>query len=235
MADTPTGARSAATSAASSWSAGSPTPPARAPGFGALLLGVHEASGSITYVGRVGTGFSEARLDDLRRRLRALERSASPFASSPPDVPPTAHWVKPELVAEVTFTNWTRDGRLRHPVFVGLREDKPATEVVRERPRAVPAPRRSRGDDRAGRRSSHASRPGALARGRRHEARAGALLHRHRRLDPSPCRRDARSPWCAGRAVMRARPSSRSISPPGCRRRSAASAWRTRRARRTIW
>jgi len=51
--------------------------------------------------------------------------------------------VQPELVAEVTFTNWTRDGRLRHPVFVGLREDKPASEVVRELARAVPAPRRT--------------------------------------------------------------------------------------------
>ena len=111
-------------------------------GFGALLLGVHEDSGSITYVGRVGTGFSDARLGNLHRRLKALERLASPFAPFP-DVPPTAHWVQPELVAEVTFTNWTRDGRLRHPVFVGLREDKPASEVVRELARAVPAPRRT--------------------------------------------------------------------------------------------
>ena len=111
-------------------------------GFGALLLGVHDESGPITYVGRVGTGFSDARLGDLHRRLKALERPTSPFAPFP-DMPPTPHWVRPELVAEVTFTNWTRDGRLRHPVFVGLREDKPATEVVRERPRAVPAPRRS--------------------------------------------------------------------------------------------
>src|SRR5262249_1545411 len=136
----PTGARSAATSAASSWSAGFSTPAGLRAGFGALLLGVHEDSGSIPYVGRVGTGFSDARLGDLHHRLKALERPTSPFAPFP-DMPPTAHWVRPELVAEVTFTNWTRDGRLRHPVFVGMREDKPAAEVVRERPQALPVAR----------------------------------------------------------------------------------------------
>jgi bifunctional non-homologous end joining protein LigD len=111
-------------------------------GFGALLLGVHEGPGPLTYVGRVGTGFSDVKLDALRRRLAALEGPPAPFAPFP-DVPPGAHWVRPELVAEVTFTNWTRDGRLRHPVFVGLRDDKPASEVARERPRSVPAPRRA--------------------------------------------------------------------------------------------
>src|SRR5262249_26410645 len=111
-------------------------------GFGALLLGVHEADETLTFVGRVGTGFSEARLGELYGRLTALEDAARPFAPFP-DVPPGTHWVRPELVAEVTFTNWTRDGRLRHPVFVGMRDDKPASEVVRERPRAIPAPRRA--------------------------------------------------------------------------------------------
>ncbi len=111
-------------------------------GFGALLLGVNEGPGPITFVGRVGTGFSDARLGDLHRRLAALEDATTPFVPFP-DVPPGTHWVRPELVAEVTFTNWTRDGRLRHPVFVGLRDDKPASEVVRERPRAIPAPRRA--------------------------------------------------------------------------------------------
>jgi bifunctional non-homologous end joining protein LigD len=111
-------------------------------GLGALLLGAHE-DGRLRYVGRVGTGFSDAKLRELRGQLGALEQAASPFAAFP-DVPPGSHWTRPELVCEVTFTNWTRDGRLRHPVFVGLRDDKPAREVVRERPsRAVVAPRRA--------------------------------------------------------------------------------------------
>jgi bifunctional non-homologous end joining protein LigD len=111
-------------------------------GLGALLLGAHE-DGRLRYVGRVGTGFSDAKLRELRRRLDELALPESPFAPFP-DVPPRSHWTRPELVCEATFTNWTRDGRLRHPVFVGLREDKPAREVVRERrPRAGGAPRRA--------------------------------------------------------------------------------------------
>jgi bifunctional non-homologous end joining protein LigD len=112
-------------------------------GLGALLLGAHE-DGRLVYVGRVGTGFSDATLRDLRRRLDGLEQPASPFAPFP-DVPPATHWTRPELVATVTFTNWTREQRLRHPVFVGLREDKPAAEVGRDQPvaRAAPAPRRA--------------------------------------------------------------------------------------------
>jgi bifunctional non-homologous end joining protein LigD len=111
-------------------------------GLGALLLGVHD-DGRLRYVGRVGTGFSEATLTDLRRRLDALARPDSPFPPTA-DIPARSHWTRPELVAEVTFTNWTRDGRLRHPVYVGLRDDKPAREVVRERPRrSVTLPRRT--------------------------------------------------------------------------------------------
>ncbi len=111
-------------------------------GLGALLLGAYE-NGRLVYVGRVGTGFSDATLGALRRRLDGLAQPTSPFTPFR-DVPAGAHWTRPELVAEVTFTNWTRDGRLRHPVFVGLRDDKPATEVVRETTaRVAPAPRRT--------------------------------------------------------------------------------------------
>jgi bifunctional non-homologous end joining protein LigD len=128
-------------------------------GLGALLLGAHD-DGRLRYVGRVGTGFSDAKLRELRRRLDALELPKSPFAPFP-DVPPGSHWTRPELVGEVTFTNWTREGRLRHPVFVGLRDDKPAREVVRERrPRAPVAPPR-RADETleiAGVRVSHPDR-----------------------------------------------------------------------------
>jgi bifunctional non-homologous end joining protein LigD len=100
--------------------------------FGALLVGYWE-DGSLRYAGKVGTGFDHATLRELGARLRGLERSASPFVDIRP-IPRGTHWVEPELVGQVAFTEWTRDGRLRHPRFLGLRTDKPAREVVRERP-----------------------------------------------------------------------------------------------------
>jgi bifunctional non-homologous end joining protein LigD len=112
--------------------------------FGSLLLGVHDRDGRLVYAGRVGTGFDQATLRTLGARLRKLEQRASPFASDGPRPPGRgAHWVKPELVGEVAFTEWTRDGLLRHPAFEGLREDKPAAQVVREKSRA-PRPGRLR-------------------------------------------------------------------------------------------
>ena len=106
--------------------------------LGALLVGVHDADGALRYAGKVGTGFSEATLRSLHRRLAALEQPRSPFADRVPGAG-RVHWVRPELVAEVSFTEWTGDGKLRHPSFKGLREDKPAREVVRERPARAPA------------------------------------------------------------------------------------------------
>ncbi len=104
--------------------------------LGSLLLGVHEPDGRLAYAGRVGTGFSRATLAALGPRLRKLTQRESPFAADGPRPPARgAHWVKPVLVAEVAFTEWTRDGLLRHPAFEGLREDKPAVDVARERPR----------------------------------------------------------------------------------------------------
>jgi bifunctional non-homologous end joining protein LigD len=112
--------------------------------FGSLLLGVHDRDGRLVYAGRVGTGFDHATLRSLGARLRRLEQRASPFAPDGPRPPARgAHWVKPELVGEVAFTEWTRDGLLRHPAFEGLREDKPAAQVVREKNRA-PKPERVR-------------------------------------------------------------------------------------------
>ena len=112
--------------------------------FGSLLLGVHEPDGRLVYAGKVGTGFSHATLEALGKRLRKLEQRASPFAADGPRPPARgAHWVKPILVGEVSFTEWTRDGLLRHPAFQGLREDKPAVQVVRERSRA-PGPAAAR-------------------------------------------------------------------------------------------
>ena len=110
--------------------------------LGSLLLGVHDRDGRLVYAGRVGTGFTQATLEALGRRLRRLEQRASPFSAAGPRPPGHgAHWVKPVLVGEVAFTEWTRDGLLRHPAFAGLREDKPAAQVVREAPRAAPARR----------------------------------------------------------------------------------------------
>ncbi len=100
-------------------------------GFGALLVGYYE-DGALRYAGKVGTGFDEALLRDLRRRLDGLERKTSPFAD--PVETAGAHFVTPVLVGEFGFTEWTAEGKLRHPRFLGLRRDKAAEEVVREEP-----------------------------------------------------------------------------------------------------
>jgi DNA ligase D-like protein (predicted ligase) len=99
-------------------------------GFGALLVGYYHR-GKLVYAGKVGTGYDTATLRRLAAELARLETSRSPFAA---DVLPRTgvHWVKPKLVAEVRFTEWTPDGKLRHPRFVGLRDDKRPEEVVRE-------------------------------------------------------------------------------------------------------
>ena len=96
--------------------------------FGALLVGVYDG-GRLRYAGRVGTGFSDASLADLRRRFEPLIRPTSPFADFP--ALPGATWLEPRLVVQVGFTEWTADHRLRHPTFLGLREDKAAGDVTR--------------------------------------------------------------------------------------------------------
>ena len=98
-------------------------------GFGALLVGYYDG-GRLRYAGKVGTGYNQKVLRSLRERMGALETDASPFADRVRE--PGAHWVAPELVAQIGFTEWTNDGRLRHPRFTGLRNDKSPTEVVRE-------------------------------------------------------------------------------------------------------
>ena len=110
-------------------------------GFGALLLGVYDADGSLRYSGKVGTGFNDALLVKLRGALEGLVQDKPAFINPPRGAEARrAHWVKPELVAEVTFTEWTQDGTLRHASFQGLREDKRARDVVREDSSAVPTP-----------------------------------------------------------------------------------------------
>ncbi|MET7641575.1 non-homologous end-joining DNA ligase [Streptomyces sp. NPDC005438] len=100
-------------------------------GFGALLLGYYQA-GSLRYAGKVGTGFDDATLRVLHRGLEARARASSPFTDPVRERGP--HWVEPLLVAQVDFAEWTRDGMLRHPRFLGLRGDKDPREVVREGP-----------------------------------------------------------------------------------------------------
>jgi bifunctional non-homologous end joining protein LigD len=98
-------------------------------GFGALLVGTYDGD-QLRYAGKVGTGYDEATLARLGRRLAELEQDTNPFAERIRDT--GVHFVAPELVAEVSFFEWTRDGRLRHPAFEGLRDDKDPREVTRE-------------------------------------------------------------------------------------------------------
>lgn len=116
------------------------TPPKHAADrFGALVLAVREGDAWI-YSGRVGTGFDRAKRADVFERLAPLHTSQCPLAMRPRG-PAFARvqWVRPEVVVEVAFTQWTAEGRLRHPSFQGVRDDKPATQVQRERARATPA------------------------------------------------------------------------------------------------
>jgi len=102
-------------------------------GLGALLVGVHDEKGNLLYAGRVGTGFTQQSLKELRSRLNSLERDSAPFINPPKGAEARGvHWVEPRLVGAVAFTEWTTDNLLRHPSFQGLREDKPAKQVTRE-------------------------------------------------------------------------------------------------------
>ena len=98
--------------------------------LGALLLGYYEGH-DLVYAGKVGTGFDEATLHRLHERLSAIKQEAPPFTRGLVREP-AAHWVRPELVAQIGFTEWTRDGKLRHPRSQGLRTDKDPADVVRE-------------------------------------------------------------------------------------------------------
>ena len=100
-------------------------------GFGSLLLGVHDERGALRYAGRVGSGFATTGLQALAARLKALRRDTPPFATLPRGV--RGHWVQPKLIAEVSFAQWTREGLVRQAVFQGLRDDKPARAISREK------------------------------------------------------------------------------------------------------
>jgi bifunctional non-homologous end joining protein LigD len=118
----------------------------RARGFGALVVGLNEAGG-LRWAGNVGTGFGDAEIDRLLELLRPLERTSSPFTETPrmPRVRASdVVWVEPRLVAEVEYAEWTREGRLRAPAYVRVREDKPPAEVRREREPVLPVITRGR-------------------------------------------------------------------------------------------
>ncbi|HZT51425.1 MAG TPA: DNA ligase D, partial [Stellaceae bacterium] len=115
-------------------------PEGKRSGFGALLLGYHDGTGALRFAGGVGTGFTARSLAAIRRQLDRLARKTAPSPEIAKAAPRGAHWVAPELVAQVRFSEWTADGLLRHPSFQGLREDKEAAEVVLEPPRPAAAP-----------------------------------------------------------------------------------------------
>jgi bifunctional non-homologous end joining protein LigD len=99
--------------------------------FGALLVGYYDDGGALRWAGSVGTGFDQHELDRLAMLFRSRQIESSPFADRF-KTPERPHWVKPDLVAQVRFTEWTSDGLLRHPVYLGLRDDKAARDVHRE-------------------------------------------------------------------------------------------------------
>jgi DNA ligase D-like protein (predicted ligase) len=103
-------------------------------GFGALLLGYYAQDGRLVYAGRVGTGFGRQMLRSLGATLAGLEQDHSPFARGRPTGERGVHWVRPQVVGQVAFTEWTQDGQLRHPSFQGVRDDKDPRDVVREVP-----------------------------------------------------------------------------------------------------
>jgi bifunctional non-homologous end joining protein LigD len=117
--------------------------------FGALILGARGESGALEYAGDVGTGFTGAELTRLMDLLKRIETPTCPFAVKP-KVKETAHWVKPLLVAQVRYTEMTDEGRLRHPTYLGLRDDKPAKAV--EFPREPASPKLAQAGQRCGQR-----------------------------------------------------------------------------------
>lgn len=104
-------------------------------GLGALLLGYYDDEGALRYAGKVGSGFSDATLQTLRQRLRRLHQQQPPFINPPRGT--GLHWVKPILAAEVSFSQWTASGRIRHAVFMGLRDDKPTMLMKKEHSRSI--------------------------------------------------------------------------------------------------
>jgi bifunctional non-homologous end joining protein LigD len=109
-------------------------------GFGAILLGVHKNIGDpqLLYAGKVGTGFNEARLRDIYKKMHALERTTPAVSTKlTSEQKRGAHWVEPKLICEVEFAEWTDEGILRQAAFISLRTDKPAKDIIREQPKTI--------------------------------------------------------------------------------------------------
>ena len=119
-------------------------PRASRTGIGALLLGVHDARGALLHVGNVGSGFDRRTLESLRERFSSLRTDASPFASADA-IEGQPRWLQPVLVAEVSFSEWTASNHIRHAVFRGLRADKEASAIVREKPSVLKPGKAARG------------------------------------------------------------------------------------------
>jgi len=156
-------------------------------GIGALLLGVAEGDG-FRFAGKVGTGFSSKQRRELQKELKNDEIDEAP-ASDAPRIR-VAHWVKPRLVAQIRFTEWTEDGKLRHPAFQGLRTDKTPAEATRERPAAAPkAPKpakasASRSSRRGAQKPGGPEAPGPKASHRQPDAQELKLTNPQRVLYP---------------------------------------------------
>lgn len=142
------------------------TPTRSRVGLGALQLGYYDAEGRLHYAGSVGTGFTDRELATLRERLDSMVAPAPEglLAAAGEPIDPATHWVRPELVAEVKYTGWSGSGRVRHGVYLGLRQDKAAGEVVREvadpaAPRAVFQTKPVRGTAVSKRKSWHGAVP----------------------------------------------------------------------------
>ena len=153
-------------------------------GVGALLLGYYEG-GKLIYAGRSGTGFTQKTHRTIRAQFEALKQKESPFSEVPREVKRIAHWVKPKLVAQISFSTWTRDRLVRQAAFKGLREDKPAKDVVREEAVTPSAAKQNGSIKRAG------SQPNSGSRSRPSQNRkeAGmvdgvAITHPDKVLDP---------------------------------------------------
>lgn len=144
-------------------------------GLGALLLAVTEQDGSLRYAGKVGTGFDDASLVSLQKRLASIETDKKPVANAP--AAGGVRWVKPELIAEVSFGEWTGGGHIRHSVFRGLRQDKPVRAISREK--AVPV-KDIEGDAVATKPASKAAPASKASR-----AKGGKLTNPDRVIDPS--------------------------------------------------
>jgi bifunctional non-homologous end joining protein LigD len=149
-------------------------------GLGALLVGYHDDAGKLKYAGRVGTGFTHKTLAKLLSTFLSLEVKKSPFADFPGSkTAKGVHWVRPEKVAQLEFSNWTQDNLLRQPSFQGLREDKPASEITRELP--APTPDEPSAKHKESCRSSAASKNGSAkassrqARSRKKRAAAHSM------------------------------------------------------------